>query len=153
MGGGLMEINTSRAQAIQVWKKDHPELKSDEKALVQLNGADVTLEVWRIPMELLIYNIRNGRFAAELIAKEKELKHILDPVKKEDASNLFEQFVRKTEEGSGIKGWGIGLAIVKGVTEAHGGQVSVESDEEGTTFKINLPIDARPIIGEGISLH
>lgn len=76
-----------------------------------------------------------------------------NPVKKEDAANLFEQFVRKTEEGSGIKGWGIGLAIVKGVTEAHGGKVSIESDDEGTTFKINLPIDARPIVSEGISLH
>lgn len=76
-----------------------------------------------------------------------------NPIKKEDSVNLFEQFVRNTEKGSSIKGWGIGLAIVKGVTEAHGGKVSVESDEEGTTFNINLPIDARPIIGEGISLH
>lgn len=76
-----------------------------------------------------------------------------NPIKKEDTFNLFEQFVRNTEKGSSIKGWGIGLAIVKGVTEAHGGEVSVMSDEEGTTFNINLPIDARLIDDQGISLH
>lgn len=77
-----------------------------------------------------------------------------NPISKEDAKSLFLQFFRtqKAERGE-KKGWGIGLSIVKGVSEAHGGHVSVDSNEEGTTFRITLPIDARPFAGEGAHLH
>jgi signal transduction histidine kinase len=34
---------------------------------------------------------------------------------------------------------------VKGITEAHGGTVLVESDQE-TIFKVILPLDASPFI-------
>ncbi|MEO7163383.1 MAG: ATP-binding protein, partial [Bdellovibrionia bacterium] len=45
---------------------------------------------------------------------------------------------------SGRKGWGLGLTLVRGVTEAHGGTVAVTSTlHEGTSFTITLPIDAR----------
>lgn len=77
-----------------------------------------------------------------------------NPLKEEDSAQLFEQFVRaKADESSEKKGWGIGLSIVKGVTEAHGGEVMITSDEQGTTFKVILPVDARPFTGEGVSLH
>jgi signal transduction histidine kinase len=41
-------------------------------------------------------------------------------------------------------GWGLGLALVQACAVAHGGTVDVESGDEGTTFSINLPWDARP---------
>ena len=81
-----MEIDTPRSKAIKVWIDDHPEEKSKyEKAPVELNGKTKYLDVWNIPIKLLIYNIRNGRFAAELLAKEKELKRKLDPTDAKDA--------------------------------------------------------------------
>lgn len=80
-----MEITTPEAQAIQVWIKSHPDSKIEwERALVQLDGRDIPLEVWRIPINMLYYNIRNGRFASELLAKEKELKRKLDSYNKTD---------------------------------------------------------------------
>jgi CubicO group peptidase (beta-lactamase class C family) len=37
-------------------------------------------------------------------------------------------------------GWGLGLTLVKGIAEAHGGSVSVVSTEEaGTTFSVAIP--------------
>lgn len=39
---------------------------------------------------------------------------------------------------------GIGLPYVRGVAEAHGGSVGVDSAvERGTTFLIDVPVDAR----------
>lgn len=64
----------------------------------------------------------------------------------EDQSSLFEQFKRTEDAIKGEqRGWGIGLSLVKGLVEAHHGTIKVESDEEkGTTFIVNIPIDARP---------
>ncbi len=59
-----------------------------------------------------------------------------------DQKSLFLQFRRsETAAVSSNKGWGIGLALVQGVTEAHGGNVSVKSDStNGTVFTVTLPI-------------
>jgi len=67
------------------------------------------------------------------------------PLSPEEKELLFQPFHRTlSAQASGQKGWGIGHTIVKGVTEAHGGRVSVESGPEiGTTFIVELPLDAR----------
>lgn len=53
---------------------------------------------------------------------------------------LFEKFYR-ANEGGRVAGTGIGLTIAKGLVEAHGGRIGVESREgEGTTFRFTLPI-------------
>ncbi len=53
--------------------------------------------------------------------------------------NLFAQVGRTHERASG--GLGIGLALVKGLTEMHGGTVTAESEGpgRGSTFTIRLP--------------
>lgn len=58
---------------------------------------------------------------------------------------LFNQFRRTTSAMSSNQvGWGIGLSLVKGLTEAHGGTLRVESEpEKGTTFFVRLPVDCR----------
>ena len=54
---------------------------------------------------------------------------------------IFRKFVRGTaSRAHGIKGTGIGLAMVRHIVEAHGGTVRVESAPgEGSTFTIVLP--------------
>jgi PAS domain S-box-containing protein len=62
-----------------------------------------------------------------------------------EQESLFDMFKRtKKASESAVKGWGIGLTLVKGIVEAHGGTISVESGHgHGTTFVINIPRDAR----------
>ncbi|HUQ03991.1 MAG TPA: HAMP domain-containing sensor histidine kinase, partial [Kofleriaceae bacterium] len=59
---------------------------------------------------------------------------------------LFRAFARSASaQASGPRGWGLGLTLVLGCVEAHGGTVDVESSpEQGTTFTIRIPWDARP---------
>jgi PAS domain S-box-containing protein len=53
--------------------------------------------------------------------------------------DMFSQVDRSIERSAG--GLGIGLALVKGLVEMHGGTVAVESDGEGkgSTFTVKLP--------------
>ncbi|MGB9875872.1 MAG: sensor histidine kinase, partial [bacterium] len=58
------------------------------------------------------------------------------PISPEDQEHLFEKFYRGK---SGMGGTGLGLYIARWLTEVHGGSISVESSEEGTTFTVKLP--------------
>jgi signal transduction histidine kinase len=66
------------------------------------------------------------------------------PVEKQE--NLFRAFQRLTDaEASGKRGWGLGLAQARAVAEAHGGSIGLDSlPGQGTTFMIDIPLDARP---------
>jgi signal transduction histidine kinase len=59
----------------------------------------------------------------------------------EELGGLFDLYKRSRKaEASEVKGWGIGLTLVKGIVEAHGGRVKAESGRgAGTTFTVDLP--------------
>jgi PAS domain S-box-containing protein len=63
-----------------------------------------------------------------------------NPIPAEEQHLLFEQFQRTTSaRRSGLSGWGLGLALARGIVEAHGGEVRVESTpESGTKFSVLL---------------
>jgi two-component system, OmpR family, sensor kinase len=55
-------------------------------------------------------------------------------------SHVFERFVRADSSRSRVKGsTGLGLAIAHAVVKAHGGSLTVTSNEGGTEFVISLP--------------
>jgi PAS domain S-box-containing protein len=57
-----------------------------------------------------------------------------------DRKSLFSHLRRtQSAEKSGKQGWGIGLTLVKGIAEAHGGYVEVNSDVTGNTFVVCIP--------------
>ena len=59
-----------------------------------------------------------------------------------DLPHIFEAFYRGAEAQSRqIQGNGLGLSIVKGIVEAHGGRISVQSAPgAGSTFVVHLPV-------------
>lgn len=65
-----------------------------------------------------------------------------NPLSTHDQNTIFDLHHRTTtaEKGS-HKGWGLGLTLVRGLVEAHQGQVSVQSSKDvGTTFTVRLPL-------------
>jgi two-component system sensor histidine kinase KdpD len=86
-------------------------------------GSSITIEVQEEQAEVLI-SIRNeGSFIAP-----------------EERENIFKRFYRSPGSNRKAPGTGIGLSVVKQVTEAHQGRAWVNSDlHTGTTFFLTLP--------------
>ncbi len=65
-----------------------------------------------------------------------------NPIPSAEQRTLFDFLTRATTAHlTGQSGWGIGLTLVKGIAEAHGGEVSLESSSEhGTFFRVKLPV-------------
>jgi len=59
------------------------------------------------------------------------------PIPESDRDKLFDRFYRS--RGTENKGTGLGLALVKSIVTAHGGSISLESDEEQTCFTLHFP--------------
>jgi two-component system, sensor histidine kinase and response regulator len=59
-----------------------------------------------------------------------------------EQEHLFERFYRTSAATQqAIPGTGLGLAISKAIVQAHGGQITLASEEgAGTTFRVSLPI-------------
>ena len=63
-----------------------------------------------------------------------------NPISPEDQNEIFRPYQRLESAKKSQKGWGIGLMLVRGFTEAQGGTVSVKSSQEdGTVFTLDLP--------------
>jgi signal transduction histidine kinase len=74
-------------------------------------------------------------------AVQVEIKDTGEGISAEDLPHIFERFYRGEKSRSRATGGaGLGLAIAKGIVEAHGGQIEVESSPgRGTRFCLTLP--------------
>ncbi|TAK34583.1 MAG: HAMP domain-containing histidine kinase [Chloroflexota bacterium] len=95
------------------------------------------------------YSPEGGEVRLRLEARDGEvLVSVSDQgagISQQDIPALFAPYSRVYRKG-GIRGTGLGLYITKGIVEAHGGRILVESRVgEGSTFTVILPLSAPPI--------
>lgn len=74
------------------------------------------------------------------------------PIPENEIPRLFEQYRRaKSAEAGPKRGWGLGLALVKSVVDAHHGNIRVDSaNGKGTRFTLEIP-GAQPIAPQSLA--
>lgn len=116
----------------------------------EINGLWDKLAIHRMLENLASNAIKYGTPYSTITITLKMVNKLVDisvhnigtHISAEEQQSIFAHYSRSASaEKSGQTGWGIGLALVKGLAEAHKGNVIVESSEEhGTTFSIRMPI-------------
>lgn len=95
------------------------------------------------------YNRENGRITVALTrtANHDQLSYIQIAVTdtgygiaKEHQKHMFEKFYRVSDTAGFTQGTGLGLAIARHIVQAHGGQITLESEiGVGSTFAFSIP--------------
>lgn len=151
------------------WGPDIPSVLFDEKEIIQVlnnllsNAIKFTKEKGKVTIQTLLLQKDEDIEKKAGIAKVKWfISNSASALQKRDKDviicavtdngsgipqNQIKKLFNKFEQAEGgkqakVKGTGLGLVIAKGITEAHGGLVSVESMEgEGSTFYFTLPLE------------
>jgi two-component system, OmpR family, sensor histidine kinase VicK len=91
------------------------------------------------------YTPEGGKILVTLEADERDFTVSVHDtgsgIRPEERGNIFQKHYR-SRMAAGTKGAGLGLSIVKAVTEAHGGQITLQSEPDlGSTFKLTIPLN------------
>ena len=160
----LLDADRIRAGQPLMLKTEYSELKSiiseaiEEQSLIHGNrfilktngplfGYWDKMGIRRMADNLLSNAIKYGHPNGKIIVsigKENEWATFSvfnkgEKLTQEEINSLFSHYhrLKKAIQGQ-ISGWGIGLTLVKGIAEAHGGRVEVQTNQEGVTFKVYL---------------
>ena len=68
-----------------------------------------------------------------------------DPIFKEDLKNIFKRFYRADRVRAMNDNYGLGLAIVESIVEAHIGKFWATSENWENTFLVQLPTSKRTV--------
>jgi signal transduction histidine kinase len=114
---------------------DGPFVKGDREALAQA--------LWNLLDNAVKYSGDSPHVHVEVEAGNQVAIRVRDRgvgIPESEKSRIFRKFTRgPSAERFGIKGTGIGLAMVKHIVDAHGGEVLIESEPgKGSTFTIRL---------------
>lgn len=155
--GQKMHLNLSECDMLTITNDVISDLSARDQNRIQVSGKTVR-GVWdadalRRAIENLVNNaLKYGKPDRPITIKIETahrraalfIHNESDAIPPHELPNLFDVFARAESAKAGSKkGWGIGLALVRAVCEAHGGSIGVDSTKErGTTFTIDIPMDA-----------
>lgn len=134
---GLFKGQTEKHQFKVMLPKKKIELKIDSDKIAQV-------------MKNLISNaVKYSPEGGEILIKGESTKNIYAVSVKDEGlgmtpeqiDKIFDKFYRVDSSNSAIEGTGLGMSITKLIVEAHGGNISVESEYgKGTTVTFSLPL-------------
>jgi signal transduction histidine kinase len=106
---------------------------ADALRQIVLNLLDNALKYSPSGQTIVVTCRRDGDFAVIGIEDEGP------GVSEAESSRIWDPYYRVAQHGAAVGGTGIGLTIVKRLTEMHGGRVRVERGVRGARFVVELP--------------
>jgi len=116
----------------------------DEGPLVKADREALAQALWNLLDNAVKYSGESAVVRVEVEARDQVAIRVRDRgfgILPSEKDRILRKFVRgSSAKACGVKGTGIGLAMVKHIVDAHGGKVLVESEPgQGSTFTILLP--------------
>lgn len=124
-------------------------LNSTPPPLISVDPSKIRQVITNIIGNALKFTSPNGEVAIGYETQQSLLKVSISDtgpgIPKEHSESIFKRFkkvpTRYGPDGGKTKGTGLGLSICKGIIEAHGGKIWVESiPDKGSTFYFTVPI-------------
>lgn len=147
----LVAIASDVVEELRAIHGDRFAIEGDVRVEGWWSAPDVRRALWNLVVNAVKYGAPDGPITIRVARTgrdrvEASVHNAGPPIPVVDQVHLFEPYARTlSAQAIGPRGWGLGLTLVHGCAEAHGGRVKVESAlAEGTTFTVELPIDARP---------
>jgi two-component system NtrC family sensor kinase len=126
-----VELELNLAQDVLEVSCDSSQIQQVVVDLV-LNGAEATQNKGRGRISITTKRAPDGKAVALVVSDTGE------GIRQENLKKIFDPFFTTKPEGKGV---GLGLAVLYGIVEAHGGDIEVKSKVgEGTTFTVTLPV-------------
>jgi len=141
-------IAQTRQIALEFFSTEIPVLRLDKERMSQVfsnllsNALKYTPDQGKINIRLRLVRDCDGLSGATGGCVRVDVEDSGVGIPKDDVGKLFSKFYQAQNTPLvNEKGSGLGLALVKHVSEAHGGMVSVESEVGvGSTFSVILPV-------------
>ncbi len=137
----------SRKSQIRIEKRYDPNLP-----VASLDAAQTREALWNLLVNAVEAMSSGGVLEIALQGAEDGAVEVVvsdtgKGIREEDLKKIFEPFHTTKADGTGL-----GLAIVQRIIDAHGGEVSVSSDEgRGSSFRLRFPVSSNE--RQPISIH
>ena len=93
-------MNENNSQAIDDYISKNPDAILGKKHSVIISGESQDIQVYKIPLNLLFYNIKNGRFAAEYYELKEKIGQELNPENPDDEKEIQKMLIGLDEKKS-----------------------------------------------------
>jgi two-component system, sensor histidine kinase and response regulator len=142
----LAKISASTVKPYAIQKNVEIKINCPDDLFVEANPNDLEIILNNLISNAVKYNKENGRVDVIITLEGKLLRLIIKDtgigLTDEEKSQLFHAFVRiRNEKTRHITGSGLGLSIVRKITEIYNGKIEVESEpDKGSSFIVSLTV-------------
>jgi len=144
--GEIAQLSIEAMNPYAIQKDVKITLSDEEHIVLKADPGDIEIIFNNLISNGVKYNKDGGTVDVKLIKTDNKINIIVKDtgigLSKEETDKLFHEFFRvKSEQTRHITGSGLGLSIVKRISDLYNGEIMVDSTPgEGTSFTVILPM-------------
>jgi PAS domain S-box-containing protein len=148
----VAEVAEMLSEEAQARKVEITVAPSTHECWVRADPTRIRQVVWNLVSNALKHTPAGGRVGLSAGAGESGMVRLVvddtgSGIARDLLPRIFEPFAQGAEEGERAPGLGLGLAICRGIVEAHGGRIAADSagEGQGSRFTVELKSAPKPV--------